>query len=112
MARKRPVNMRYSCFRLQRLMDHRKDAVFTRGRAFTARSVRPGNDTVKLVLKHNRYFVESAFPVGVESTSHPLRISSVHWDILKKLLQDEQIQECRLVSTNNGADVPVTTNEV
>uniref|UniRef100_A0A8C4XD82 General transcription and DNA repair factor IIH helicase/translocase subunit XPB n=1 Tax=Erpetoichthys calabaricus TaxID=27687 RepID=A0A8C4XD82_ERPCA len=34
---------------------------------------------VKLVLKHNRYFVESAFP-----------------DVIQKLLQDSVIRECRL----------------
>lgn len=34
---------------------------------------------VKLVLKHNRYFVESTFP-----------------DILQKLLKDHKIQDCRL----------------
>ncbi|CAF3209732.1 unnamed protein product [Rotaria socialis] len=42
---------------------------------------------VKLVLKHNRYFVESAYP-----------------EILKTLLQDSQIQECRLVTTGTGLD--------
>ncbi|CAF1536606.1 unnamed protein product [Rotaria magnacalcarata] len=42
---------------------------------------------VKLVLKHNRYFVESAYP-----------------EILRNLLQDSQIQECRLVTTGNGLD--------
>ena len=37
---------------------------------------------VKLVLKHNRYFVESPFP-----------------DVLQKLLKDPVIQECRLKRT-------------
>ena len=45
---------------------------------------------VKLVLKHNRYFVESAFP-----------------DVLKALLQDPQIQECRLIT--NGAALDTTS---
>ncbi|CAF0957967.1 unnamed protein product [Adineta steineri] len=47
---------------------------------------------VKLVLKHNRYFVESAFP-----------------DVLKNLLQDPQIQECRLVAPTNTTDTTTTT---
>lgn len=34
---------------------------------------------VKLVLKHNRYFIESPFP-----------------EVLQKLLKDPVIQECRL----------------
>jgi len=49
---------------------------------------------VKLVLKHNRYFVESAFP-----------------EILRKLLQDPQIQECRLVTTGNNLDTTSTSAE-
>jgi DNA excision repair protein ERCC-3 len=47
---------------------------------------------VKLVLKHNRYFVESAFP-----------------DILKNLLQDSQIQECRLITTGNNINTTTAT---
>ncbi|CAF3554800.1 unnamed protein product [Rotaria socialis] len=46
---------------------------------------------VKLELKHNRYFVESAYP-----------------EILKNLLQDSQIQECRLVTTGNDLDTNTT----
>jgi DNA excision repair protein ERCC-3 len=38
---------------------------------------------VKLVLKHNRYFVESQFP-----------------EVLQKLLKDPAIQECRLRTDN------------
>jgi DNA excision repair protein ERCC-3 len=49
---------------------------------------------VKLVLKHNRYFVESAFP-----------------EVLKKLLQEPAIQECRLVTTGNSMDTITTTAE-
>ncbi|CAF1649098.1 unnamed protein product [Adineta ricciae] len=49
---------------------------------------------VKLVLKHNRYFVESAFP-----------------DVLKHLLQDPVIQECRLVSNGNPTETKSTTDE-
>ncbi|CAF1041787.1 unnamed protein product [Rotaria sordida] len=49
---------------------------------------------VKLVLKHNRYFVESAYP-----------------DILKNLLQDSQIQECRLVTTENNLDTNAITEK-
>lgn len=41
---------------------------------------------VKLVLKHNRYFVESQFP-----------------EVLQKLLKDPVIQECRL-KAGTGAD--------
>jgi len=47
---------------------------------------------VKLVLKHNRYFVESAFP-----------------DVLKNLLQDSQIQECRVITTENNLNTTITT---
>ena len=47
---------------------------------------------MKLVLKHNRYFIESQYP-----------------DILKNLLQDSQIRECRLISTElNNIDVKTT----
>ena len=46
---------------------------------------------MKLVLKHNRYFVESAFP-----------------DVLKKLLQDSRIQECRLISSETGDELQTT----
>jgi DNA excision repair protein ERCC-3 len=49
---------------------------------------------VKLVLKHNRYFVESAFP-----------------DVLKNLLQDTQIQECRLITTGNNLDTTTLSTE-
>uniref|UniRef100_A0A672Y863 DNA 3'-5' helicase n=1 Tax=Sphaeramia orbicularis TaxID=375764 RepID=A0A672Y863_9TELE len=40
---------------------------------------------VKLVLKHNRYFVESAFP-----------------DVIQRLLQDNIIRECRLRAADGG----------
>ncbi|XP_033842277.1 general transcription and DNA repair factor IIH helicase subunit XPB [Periophthalmus magnuspinnatus] len=40
---------------------------------------------VKLVLKHNRYFVESAFP-----------------DVIQHLLQDSVVRECRLRNTDGG----------
>ncbi|CAF4168577.1 unnamed protein product [Rotaria sp. Silwood2] len=43
---------------------------------------------VKLVLKHNQYFVESA----------------CH-DILKTLLHDSQIQECRLITRKINIDI-------
>ncbi|KAF0042968.1 hypothetical protein F2P81_004305 [Scophthalmus maximus] len=46
---------------------------------------------VKLVLKHNRYFVESAFP-----------------DVIQRLLQDHVIRECRL-RTADGADTELIT---
>ncbi|CAF2952010.1 unnamed protein product [Rotaria sp. Silwood2] len=49
---------------------------------------------VKLVLKHNRYFVESAYP-----------------DVLKKLLEDSQIQECRLVTTGTSLDTNTITEK-
>ncbi|XP_054712229.1 general transcription and DNA repair factor IIH helicase subunit XPB-like [Uloborus diversus] len=39
---------------------------------------------IKLVLKHNKYFIESPFP-----------------DVLQKLLKDHVIQECRLKHTEN-----------
>lgn len=47
---------------------------------------------VKLVLKHNRYFVESFFP-----------------DVLQKLLKDSAIQQCRLRSTDNENDDFITS---
>lgn len=40
---------------------------------------------VKLVLKHNRYFVESAFP-----------------DVIQRLLQDNVVRECRLRNAEGG----------
>lgn len=40
---------------------------------------------VKLVLKHNRYFVESAFP-----------------DVIQRLLQDSVVRECRLRNAEGG----------
>ncbi|CAF1082840.1 unnamed protein product [Rotaria sordida] len=43
---------------------------------------------VKLVLQHNRYIVESSFP-----------------NLLKNLLKDSQIQECRLITTENNIDI-------
>uniref|UniRef100_A0A1B0DLY9 Helicase XPB/Ssl2 N-terminal domain-containing protein n=1 Tax=Phlebotomus papatasi TaxID=29031 RepID=A0A1B0DLY9_PHLPP len=42
---------------------------------------------VKLVLKHNKYFVESSFP-----------------DVLQKLLKDPTIQQCRLKRLENETD--------
>ena len=48
---------------------------------------------VKLVLKHNRYFVESAFP-----------------EVLKLLLQDPQIQECRLETSDNPLETTTTAS--
>lgn len=47
---------------------------------------------VKLVLKHNRYFVESPFP-----------------DVLQKLLKDPVIQECRLRRTVDKENAPLIT---
>lgn len=47
---------------------------------------------VKLVLKHNRYFVESPFP-----------------DILQKLLKDPVIQECRLRRNVEGGEEEIIT---
>ncbi|RVE74364.1 hypothetical protein OJAV_G00021390 [Oryzias javanicus] len=49
---------------------------------------------VKLVLKHNRYFVESAFP-----------------DVIQRLLQDSVIRECRL-RTAGGADSELITEVI
>uniref|UniRef100_G3PR72 General transcription and DNA repair factor IIH helicase/translocase subunit XPB n=1 Tax=Gasterosteus aculeatus TaxID=69293 RepID=G3PR72_GASAC len=49
---------------------------------------------VKLVLKHNRYFVESAFP-----------------DVIQRLLQDSVIRECRL-RTADGADAELITEVI
>lgn len=49
---------------------------------------------VKLVLKHNRYFVESAFP-----------------DVIQRLLQDSVIRECRL-RTAEGGDTELITEVV
>ncbi|MBN3312552.1 ERCC3 helicase, partial [Atractosteus spatula] len=49
---------------------------------------------VKLVLKHNRYFVESAFP-----------------EVIQKLLQDEVIRECRL-RTAEGEDPELITEVI
>ncbi|XP_010783230.1 general transcription and DNA repair factor IIH helicase/translocase subunit XPB [Notothenia coriiceps] len=49
---------------------------------------------VKLVLKHNRYFVESAFP-----------------DVIQRLLQDTVIRECRL-RTADGADTELITEVI
>ncbi|XP_037552572.1 general transcription and DNA repair factor IIH helicase subunit XPB [Nematolebias whitei] len=46
---------------------------------------------VKLVLKHNRYFVESSFP-----------------DVIQRLLQDNVIRECRLRGAD-GADTELIT---
>lgn len=48
---------------------------------------------VKLVLKHNKYFVESPFP-----------------DVLQKLLKDPVIQECRLRRNVDKEVAPITTN--
>lgn len=47
---------------------------------------------VKLVLKHNRYFVESPFP-----------------EILQKLLKDPVIQECRLRRSVEGGEEEIIT---
>lgn len=47
---------------------------------------------VKLVLKHNKYFVESPFP-----------------DVLQKLLKDPVIQECRLRRTVDKENPPLIT---
>ncbi|XP_056269564.1 general transcription and DNA repair factor IIH helicase subunit XPB isoform X2 [Pseudoliparis swirei] len=49
---------------------------------------------VKLVLKHNRYFVESAFP-----------------DVIQRLLQDPVIRDCRL-RTADGADTELITEVI
>uniref|UniRef100_A0A8D0A178 DNA 3'-5' helicase n=1 Tax=Sander lucioperca TaxID=283035 RepID=A0A8D0A178_SANLU len=49
---------------------------------------------VKLVLKHNRYFVESTFP-----------------DVIQRLLQDNVIRECRL-RTADGADTELITEVI
>ncbi|CAF0797270.1 unnamed protein product [Didymodactylos carnosus] len=49
---------------------------------------------VKLVLKHNRYFVESTFP-----------------DVLQRLLQDPEIQNCRLTSNGDDLDINLTDIE-
>uniref|UniRef100_A0A7N6APC2 General transcription and DNA repair factor IIH helicase/translocase subunit XPB n=1 Tax=Anabas testudineus TaxID=64144 RepID=A0A7N6APC2_ANATE len=49
---------------------------------------------VKLVLKHNRYFVESAFP-----------------DVIQRLLQDNVIRECRL-RTADGTDTELITEVI
>ncbi|XP_030638532.1 general transcription and DNA repair factor IIH helicase/translocase subunit XPB [Chanos chanos] len=46
---------------------------------------------VKLVLKHNRYFVESAFP-----------------DVIQRLLQDAVIRDCRLRSAEGGETELIT----
>lgn len=51
---------------------------------------------VKLVLKHNRYFVESPFP-----------------DVLQKLLKDSVIQQCRLRrDAENDTDLSVVTRDI
>lgn len=51
---------------------------------------------VKLVLKHNRYFVESPFP-----------------DVLQKLLKDSVIQACRLRrDAENDTDLSVVTRDI
>uniref|UniRef100_A0A7N8WYH1 General transcription and DNA repair factor IIH helicase/translocase subunit XPB n=1 Tax=Mastacembelus armatus TaxID=205130 RepID=A0A7N8WYH1_9TELE len=49
---------------------------------------------VKLVLKHNRYFVESTFP-----------------DVIQRLLQDSVIRECRLRSAD-GTDTELITEVI
>ncbi|XP_061660722.1 general transcription and DNA repair factor IIH helicase subunit XPB isoform X2 [Syngnathoides biaculeatus] len=49
---------------------------------------------VKLVLKHNRYFVESTFP-----------------DVIQRLLQDERIRKCRL-SAPDGTDGELITEVI
>uniref|UniRef100_A0A6Q2Y3H5 General transcription and DNA repair factor IIH helicase/translocase subunit XPB n=1 Tax=Esox lucius TaxID=8010 RepID=A0A6Q2Y3H5_ESOLU len=49
---------------------------------------------VKLVLKHNRYFVESAFP-----------------EVIQRLLQDSVIRECRL-RTAEGVDTDLITEVI
>ncbi|KAK7913174.1 hypothetical protein WMY93_013385 [Mugilogobius chulae] len=49
---------------------------------------------VKLVLKHNRYFVESAFP-----------------DVIQRLLQDSVVRECRLRNAD-GEDTELITEVV
>uniref|UniRef100_A0AAQ5ZP82 General transcription and DNA repair factor IIH helicase/translocase subunit XPB n=1 Tax=Amphiprion ocellaris TaxID=80972 RepID=A0AAQ5ZP82_AMPOC len=49
---------------------------------------------VKLVLKHNRYFVESAFP-----------------DVIQRLLQDNVIRECRLRAAD-GTDTELITEVI
>ncbi|XP_077556385.1 ATP-dependent DNA helicase hay [Haemaphysalis longicornis] len=51
---------------------------------------------VKLVLKHNRYFVESPFP-----------------DVLQKLLKDSTIQQCRLRrDVEDDTDLSVVTRDI
>lgn len=49
---------------------------------------------VKMVLKHNRYFVESAFP-----------------DVIQRLLQDSVVRECRLRNTE-GEDTELITEVI
>nr|CAG4635958.1 EOG090X01LU [Eubosmina coregoni] len=49
---------------------------------------------VKLVLKHNRYFVESQYP-----------------DVIQKLLKDPVIQECRLRHSVDAADGVITQSQ-
>ncbi|XP_034049010.1 general transcription and DNA repair factor IIH helicase subunit XPB isoform X2 [Thalassophryne amazonica] len=49
---------------------------------------------VKLVLKHNRYFVESTFP-----------------DVIQHLLQDRVVRECRL-RTADGSDADLITGVI
>lgn len=49
---------------------------------------------VKLVLKHNRYFVESAFP-----------------DVIQRLLQDSVVRECRL-RNEEGGDTELITEVI
>lgn len=48
---------------------------------------------VKLVLKHNKYFVESPYP-----------------EVLQKLLKDPVIQECRLKKTIEDEKDEIITN--
>ena len=50
---------------------------------------------VKLVLKHNRYFVESQFP-----------------EIIQKLIKDPEIQKCRLKRGENGEDDDLITDTI
>ena len=49
---------------------------------------------VKLVLKHNKYFIESPYP-----------------DVIQKLLKDPVVQECRLKKDVDSEELTVLENK-
>lgn len=70
---------------------------------------------VKLVLKQNRYFVETFFPVNLfENCSYNIHLFLFYLqEIIEKLLQDIQVKQCRVISNENqiGINREVVSNK-